>query len=290
MKILGGLFQLVRPLDWSKNSFVLAGLLFSHRWDEAQIFIRTLWVFGAFCMIASCVYVLNDIVDRHRDAHHPTKCHRPIASGLIQIHWALLFGALLCALSLIAALEVSVEAFYFVVGYGLMNVAYTFWLKHVAVLDVFVIATGFVLRILIGTVGIGIPASGWVILCGLSLALFLGFCKRKAELLKLGDAAAKHRAVLGDYSSEGLNQMIAICAACVMMSYSLYTLDDKTIEIHGTRWMIMTTPFVLYGIFRYLHQMYTGSGGGRPARTLSHDPHLVVTVLAWLGTTWFIIG
>lgn len=282
--------KLIRPIDWSKNSFVFAGLLFSHRWTDPLAVERTLEAFIAFCFAASCIYIFNDIIDRNEDARHPLKKNRPIASGTISLGGASILLSLLLILALITASMASWMATSIVGTYIVMNIAYTLRLKHVALLDVFIIATGFVLRILAGTVGVDIAPSKWVILCGLTLSLFLGFCKRYAELRRLGDDAEAHRSVLAHYSKEILEQVISICAACTIMTYSIYTVDESTVAIHGTTWMIATTPFVLYGILRYIYRLHAHEGGGRPVATMAQDPHLVVTVFGWLGTTLWLIA
>jgi len=178
----------------------------------------------------------------------------------------------------------------FLSTYVIMNVAYSFWLKHVVVIDVFIIAAGFMLRILAGTIGVGIHPSRWLLLCGLMVTLFLGFAKRRAELNTLLHGEATHREVLDDYGPVFLDTMIAISAAGVIMSYSLYTLSPDTIRIHATENLIYTVPFVLYGIFRYIYLLHHRSGGGDPSRELARDPHILITMGAWLLVTlWLIV-
>jgi len=287
---LGGVLRLLRPLDWSKNSFVFAGLLFGHRWNEPAKLQASLLAFAAFCAMASAVYVVNDLLDRHRDAHHPTKRHRPIAAGVVAPSWAVALAAGLAAGALWVGHWVSPAALGIIALYAVLNIAYTVRLKQIVLLDVFVIASGFVLRILTGTVGVDIPPSPWILICGLTLALFLGFCKRRAELEAAGEDPGKHRPVLDVYSPRDLEQMIGICAACAIITYSLYTIDDKTAAAHGTPWLMATVPFVIYGILRYIHRLHAGGGGGRPALDVVRDPHLITTIVGWLVVTAWLLA
>jgi 4-hydroxybenzoate polyprenyltransferase len=175
--------------------------------------------------------------------------------------------------------------------YGLMNIAYSLGLKRVVILDVFIIAAGFMLRLLAGTSGVGIPPSQWLLLCGLMLTLFLGFVKRRAELGDETDDKAVQRKVLRDYSTTLLDQLITIAAAGIIMSYSLYTLSAETIEKQGTALLMLTVPFVIYGVFRYLFLLHQYQQGEDPAGEALQDPHLLVTVVLWLATTlWLIAG
>jgi 4-hydroxybenzoate polyprenyltransferase len=174
-------------------------------------------------------------------------------------------------------------------GYALMNLAYSLRLKHVVLLDVFIIAAGFMLRILAGTLGVGIPPSQWLLLCGLMVTLFLGFTKRRAELAALNEGGVAHRKVLAHYSPVLLDKMIGITASGVVMSYSLYTMSPDTIRVHGTANLIYTVPFVLYGVFRYIYLLHKQDGGGDPSRELVRDKHLVLAVLAWgVVTVWLL--
>lgn len=276
------LIRLLRPHQWIKNGFVFVGLLFGHAWSDERRLILALVAFAAFCLTSSAVYVLNDIVDRERDRQHPEKRRRPLAAGTVGIRTALalagacLGGGLALAVTgggvLVAILGV----------YLVMNLAYSHGLKHVVVLDVFIIATGFMLRILAGTVGIGIAPSHWLLLCGLMLTLFLGFAKRRAELNALMQESAGHRRVLEHYTPAMLDQFITIAAGATIIAYSLYTVSAETVAMHGTPWLIASVPFVVYGLLRYLFLLHRRGGGGDPARELLTDPHLIAAFLGWL--------
>lgn len=284
MNLLRNFFKLIRPHQWVKSGFVFVGLLFGHAWQDAALVRDVVVAAVAFSLAASSIYVINDIADRERDREHPQKCHRPLASGAIGIVPALLLGGVCLLLSLLLAGLVSGAVLLIVTSYLLLNVAYSFGLKHVVLLDVFIIATGFMLRILAGTLGVGIAPSHWLMLCGLLLTLFLGFAKRHAELSVLSNDSESHRRVLADYDARLLDVLIGICAACTVVSYSLYTVSPETVLMHGTDRLIYTVPFVLYGIFRYLFLLHRRGGGGDPSAALFQDAHLLLTFAGWFMT------
>ena len=286
------LVRLMRPHQWVKNGFVFVGVVFGHGWEDPELVTGVLVLFAAFCCASSAVYVMNDIADRDADRLHPSKRLRPLAQGDVGAGVA---GALCAALALAGlalAATVSLPALLIVAGYVALNLAYSAGLKHVPILDVFIISGGFMLRILAGTTGLGIPPSKWLLLCGLMLTLFLGFGKRRSELVALtGDAngASGQRASLDGYSRPLLDLLIAVSVGGAAIGYALYTVDADTITMHGTDRLILTLPFVLYGLFRYLQLMYSKGGGGDPAWEMLHDPHLIVATAGWLGATaWFL--
>ncbi len=286
----------MRPHQWIKNGFVFLGLIFGHGWEDAGLMTEVLALFGAFCLVSSAVYVMNDIADRDADRLHPAKRSRPLAQGEIGVSWAVALCVALALAGLALAAAVSLSALLIAAAYVGLNFAYSAGLKHVAILDVFMISGGFMLRILAGTVGVGITPSKWLLLCGLMLTLFLGFGKRRAELLALTDnensnGVAGQRAALEAYSKALLDRLIMVSVAGAAIGYALYTVDAKTIALHGTDRLILTVPFVLYGLFRYLKVVYTKGGGGDPAWELLHDPHLIAATAGWLGATgWVLAG
>ena len=285
------LWRLLRPHQWVKNGFVFVGLLFSAVGSDWGLAGRVLLAAAGFCLLSSSVYVVNDMFDREADRVHPLKRARPLASGAVSSGQALAL-ALVCAiagLALGAAASAGVATV--LLAYLALNLAYSAGLKHVAILDVFMIAAGFMLRILAGTWGVGIVPSHWLLLCGLLLTIFLGFAKRRAELMvSEGDGVngAGRRPVLDDYSPALLDTMMAISAAGVIVSYSLYTVSPDTVALHGTDKLIYTLPFVLYGIFRYIF-LLRRRGGEDPATTLLTDAHMTLTCTAWLGVTLWLI-
>ena len=245
-----------------------------------------------FCLMSSCVYVLNDVLDRKADRAHPLKRGRPLASGTVSLGhaYALAFVCGSAGLALGSMASASVVAI--LLAYFGLNLAYSAGLKNVAILDVFIIAAGFMLRIFAGTWGVNIVPSYWLLLCGLLLTVFLGFAKRRAELMASdgnGGNGASQRAVLCDYSPALLDTMMAISAAGVIISYSLYTVSPDTIALHHTDKLIYTLPFVLYGIFRYIFLLHR-RGGEDPSWTLVTDAHLLITSALWLAVTFWLIS
>lgn len=298
MQHVRDLIRLMRPYQWVKNGFVLVGLLFGHGWSDAAQVVVVVQMLAAFCLASSGVYVMNDIHDREADRAHPGKQHRPVASGAIGVREAATWVVLLCAGALSLAAMVSIAGAAIVAAYIILNVAYSNGLKHVAVLDVFLIAAGFMLRILAGTTGVGIEPSPWLLGCGMMLTLFLGFAKRRAEFATLesdpdgemGANGAVQRPALDGYSIVLLDRLIAISAAGAVIGYAFYSLDSRTIELHGTSNLILTLPFVIYGLFRYLFALYRSGAGADPARDLLRDPHLLGALFGWVIMTWWLIA
>ena len=284
------LLRLMRPHQWVKNAFVFTGLLFGHAWHDVHLVTQVMLAFCAFCLLSSAIYIVNDMVDLEQDRQHPVKRLRPLAAGKIQQSAAIILALLLAVVGLSLAYGASPSVLIILIAYALMNIAYSLWLKHVVILDVFIIATGFMLRILVGTLGVGIPPSQWLLLCGLMVTLFLGFSKRRAEINALSDDKTAHRKVLEHYSPVLLDKMIGITAAGLIMSYSLYTMSPETLRIHGTGNLIYTVPFVMYGVFRYIYLLHHQSRGGDPSRDLVRDPHLFIVVAAWLVATISLIA
>lgn len=284
------LLRLLRPHQWLKNGFVFVGLLFGHAWTDPFRLGQALAAFAAFCLLASAVYVMNDLIDREQDRLHPKKKRRPLAAGTVSVAAAgVLAAVLLLAGGSIAWLWAGSAPWIFL-AYVVLNIAYSFKLKHVVILDVFIIASGFMLRILAGTLGLGIAPSQWLLLCGLMLTLFLGFAKRRAELNALLAESAGHRRVLEHYTAPMLDQFIGIAAAGTVISYALYTVSAETVALHGTRGLIATVPFVLYGMLRYLWRLHTRGGGGDPAQELLSDPHLLAATTGWLLLVLALLG
>ena len=287
------ILSLVRPHQYLKNGFVFLGPLFAHQWDVLTL-SHALMAFLAFCCMASAVYVLNDIVDIEADLAHPVKCQRPLPSRKVSLTAAKgLIGVLFVASILLSQLA-SFWVTLFVAAYFVINIFYSLCLKHVVILDVFLISSGFMLRILVGTIGLGIAPSAWLLLCGLMVTLFLGFAKRRAELLMLESTESANNAltrrVLDDYSPQMLEQFIAVTAACTIIAYGLYTVSPQTVEIHGSNHLIYTLPFVIYGILRYLFLLYRCAKGNDTAKDLVQDRHLILTVIAWVGTTLWVLS
>lgn len=271
----------MRPYQWIKNVFCFAGVVFGLHFDESHLLLLALQCFFTFCMASSSVYVLNDIVDIESDKFHPKKQNRPLASGAISIKEAwLLFGSLVIA-ALISASLINLLTLAIILLYIFINIYYSLSGKHIVLLDVFIITFGFLLRVLSGTTGINIKNSDWLILCVITLTLFLGFAKRRAELLfyeKLN--VHKHvlkRPVLEHYHSKILDIFIAVTACASILSYSLFVVIGK--DIPYTTYTIL---FVIYGIFRYIYLLYSQEGGQDIARDLLKDKHLIITIILWI--------
>jgi len=290
MKILFELFRLKRPQQWVKNGFLFTGLLFGHAFHDGALVWQVIVAALAFSLVSSAIYIINDIADREQDRIHPKKKNRPLASGTVSIKKAVVLSVMLAIIAIALAYSVSEIVLWIIIGYGVMNLAYSFRLKHVVLLDVFIIATGFMLRILAGTSGVGIPPSQWLLLCGLMVTLFLGFAKRRAEIIALTDDKNSHRKVLEHYSPVMLDNMIGVTAAGLIMSYSLYTMSSETIRIQGTPNLVYTVPFIMYGVFRYIYLLHHQSGGGDPSRDLTRDSHILVVVGGWLAATIWLIN
>ena len=287
---LAAWLALLRPHQWIKSGFVFVGLLFGHSWTRPDVVLAACLAAIGFSLAASAVYVFNDLVDRERDREHPKKRLRPLAAGTISVSAAVGLGAGCALLGLFLAWLAAPKVAALIGIYLVLNAGYSGGLKHVAILDVFIISAGFMLRLLAGTEGIGIAASQWLLLCGLMVTLFLGFAKRRAELYALEDGAGSHRKVLDEYDPVLLDKMITVCAAGSIVSYSLYTLSPQTLALHGTDRLMWTVPFVLYGMFRYLFLLHRQGGGSDAASDLLRDRHLLVSVGGWLLTVLWLLG
>lgn len=285
----GPLIALWRPHQWLKNGFVWIGVVFAHRWDMPTLSQVGL-VFAAFCSAASAVYVFNDLHDRESDRQHRAKRLRPLAAGTVGVPLALASAVVLGALAVGFGWFARGHVLTIIVAYVALNIAYTLRLKRIVIIDVFVIAAGFMLRILAGTAGIGIDPSSWLLLCSLMFTLFLGFGKRSAELRQEVSAMTPQREVLSSYSAPLLAQFQSITATCTLLSYAVYTVSAETVEIHGTANLIYTVPVIAYGLFRYIYMIQALDGAGQDtADDLLRDRPLLYSVLAWIAmTTWLL--
>jgi 4-hydroxybenzoate polyprenyltransferase len=290
--MMAALIKLIRPHQYIKNGFVLIGVIFAGQWNQPTLISAAL-TFLAFCAIASAVYVINDILDVEADRQHPTKRNRPLASGKLSMASAKITAAVLLIVAMVLAATVSGIALAIVLTYFVMNLVYSWRLKHVVIMDVFIISAGFMLRILAGTLGIGIAPSEWLLLCGFMVTLFLGFAKRRAELLTaeaIGGDAMLMRRVLDDYNPKMLDIFLGVTAACSILGYGLYAMSAETMQLHGTHALVYTLPFVVYGIFRYLYLLYDKGHGTDTANDLLDDRHMLLTVVCWLMATLGILA
>lgn len=276
------IFVSLRPQQWIKNFILFAPLIFSERLFDSGSFSIVSMGFVLFSLSASGIYMMNDLADAERDRMHPVKSRRPIVSGVLSRGVASTTAVVLILAGGIFAFLLSVSFGWFVLAYILLNIAYSYGLKNVVILDVMTVAFGFVLRVLAGAVIVGVPASEWLIICTLLLSLFLGFSKRRHELAMLETKAVDHRNVLGQYSVGFLDQMIGIVTAATVMSYALYTISNETVQKFGTSHLYYTIPFVLYGIFRYLYLIHKKDEGGNPTLTIITDIPLIINVVLWI--------
>ena len=281
---------LFRPKQWMKNGFVLAPLLFSGRGIDGPSVEAALLAAALFCVLASGIYALNDAYDCESDRAHPQKRLRPIAAGRIARRWGAAVGLALAAGATAAAWVLAPAFGVISLTYLLLNVAYTLRLKTVVIVDVFLIATFFLLRLLAGSTVIGVQASVWLLLCGGLLALYLGFAKRRNELVTLGEGSSDHRDVLKQYDVKFLDQVSAVLLSVTVVSYMMYTLTSETAARVGSESLSYSVVFVLYGVFRYLYLSHR-QGGGDPTETLLTDRPLLVSVALWFFYCgWVIYG
>lgn len=268
----------MRPKQWTKNCLVFAGVVFAHVASNVTDDLRALAAFVIFCGLAGGQYVLNDVVDADADRLHPSKRLRPIASGRVSRNQGAVFGTVVVVLSLAASISLGPWFILNAAGYLGLSVAYSYWLKHVVLVDVIVIAIGFVLRATAGTAAVQVEVSPWLLVVSFFLALFLALAKRRQELVSLTDASA-HRPSLEDYSERLLDQLLMLVGAATLMAYALYTIDSDTGV--SSRWLKATLPFVVFGLFRYLYLIYEKGMGGSPEEVLLTDRPLQLNMALW---------
>lgn len=281
------LIRAMRPIQWSKNSLVFAALLFDRRVFEFDSLWRCLAAALVFCAVSSAIYLINDVRDAEQDRLHPKKRYRPIAANEITSGQALRIAALLLSAGLLTSLLIRPAFSLIIVGYIALMVGYSYGLKRLVIVDVFAIAAGFVFRAAGGAIAISVSASPWLFVCTALGALFIGFGKRRHELVTLEGTAGAHRSNLDDYSIPMLDQIIAIVSAAMLIAYSLYTFDASNVpDSHA---MMFTIPFVAYGLFRYLFLVYRKGEGGSPEILLIKDPGLITCILGWVATSLAIL-
>ena len=292
-KHIPNLIRALRPKQWTKNSIVFAAFFFALGDQQQRIGIDSFWKALStcllFCLLSSTVYLINDIRDIPLDREHPKKKKRPIAAGLVSIPVACATACCLGLLSIVGSLFISTNVTQVFAAYLLLQICYSLFLKHIALVDLFVIAAGFVLRALAGAVAVQAEISPWLLLCTLLLALFLALCKRRHEKVILSDLGTETRTSLGNYDEKLLDQLIAIVSAATVVSYSLYTLWPDTIAKFGTSLLGFTIPFVIFGIFRYLDLVYRHEKGDRPEQILLTDVPLIIDIILY-GATVFVIA
>ncbi len=274
------LFDSLRVRQWTKNLLLFAALIFSGHAFQYPYMVRSALAFILFCLAAGAVYIFNDIIDVRKDREHPVKRLRPFASGRVapSTGWTLI--AVLAAGSVSASFLLDTRFGVVVLGYLLLQAAYTLRLKHIVILDVFVISFGFLLRVYAGALAIQVDVSSWILVCTMLLALFLALSKRRHEIVLLEGRADQHRLILKEYSPYLLDQMIGVVTSATLVAYTVFTLSAETVAKFGPH-LVLTVPFVLYGIFRYLYLVHSKNSGGHPEETLLTDIPLQLGILAY---------
>jgi 4-hydroxybenzoate polyprenyltransferase len=291
---MGALLESLRPRQWTKNLLVLAGLLFSQQFAQPDLLLRAVLGVLAFSLLAGSVYLINDLADIEKDRLHPRKRHRPIASGRLSVARARV--ALVPTLGLAIAISVWLGMGFLMTAllYLALNLTYSYWLKHQVLIDVFVVAIGFVLRAIAG-VQLLLPLSPdtmlspWLLVCTFFGALFLGLAKRRREIENAGDSASAQRGVLDHYSPVVLDGLLIVAASASLMSYSLYTIWPSTVAKFGSEDLLYTVPFVAYGIFRYLHLVHVSEYAEDPSQVLLRDRPIGACVALYLAAVVFIL-
>jgi 4-hydroxybenzoate polyprenyltransferase len=271
----------LRPSQWTKNLLVFAGLIFGQRLMDPDAAATAAAAFVIFCALSGVVYLINDVRDRDADRLHPSKRHRPIASGAVPPATAMATTLVLAAGALAGAFAINLSFGLVAAAYVVLLSVYSMTLKHVVILDVLTLSGGFVLRALGGAVAVGVEFSHWLLLLTLLLALFLALSKRRAELVALADGATAHRRILAEYSPYLLDQMIGVVTSSTLLAYAFYTISAETVQKFGTDRLLWTVPFPLYGIFRYLYLVHQRAGGGNPSETLLEDRPILLCVALW---------
>ncbi|MFT8314698.1 MAG: decaprenyl-phosphate phosphoribosyltransferase [Clostridium sp.] len=270
------IFKLMRPKQWIKNFFVFAAMIFSGKFINTHIFIINIFVFAMFCLVSSCVYILNDLVDVNKDKQHPEKKNRPIASGKVTKLQALIVEIILLILVFTICYKIDSKLLIVFSLYFIINILYSFKLKNIVIIDVMIITFGFVLRVESGSVATNVQLSPWMILCTILISLFMALNKRKSEIITLKDKSGDHRKILDEYSVDLIENMLTIVTPSILIAYCLYTFSSIQ-----SRTMMLTIPFVLYGIFRYQYLMMKRNIGGKPEDVFQKDIPFLLNVILW---------
>lgn len=273
----------MRPKQWTKNSLLFFGLIFSLNLRDPKMIAITVAAFILFCLVSSAIYLVNDLVDLEKDRKHPLKSTRPLASGKLPPAVAVFATFTLLTIAVPLSFATSFQFGIAVASYVVLMLAYSFGLKHIVLIDVFAIAAGFVIRAVAGAVAISVPISPWLYVCTVLGSLLIALGKRRHELILLNDGASRHRRILDEYSPAMLDQMVGIVTATTIMAYSLYTFSAENLPRNNT--MMLTIPFVLYGAFRYLYLIHVKNAGGTPEEMILKDRPLLLDVVLWVVTS-----
>ncbi len=288
MRTVRALFKTMRPKQWTKNAFVFTALVFDRKLFVPDPLLKTVLAFLLFCLASGVVYIINDLADMENDRQHPTKRYRPLAAGELSPRLAAWAAGLFGITALGGALAVDQGLALILAGYLALQLAYSFFLKHLVIIDVMSVAAGFVLRVAAGVVVVQVERfSPWLYVCTTLLALFIAINRRRHELTLLADNAANHRRILNEYSLTFLDEMNSMVTASTVIAYSLYTFSAPNLPANNT--MMLTIPFVLYGLFRYLYLVHVKGEGGAPDELILKDIPLLLTVLLWIVSVVLIL-
>jgi len=280
MTMLKPLFKTLRPKQWPKNLFIFAALVFDVKLFQSDPLLRTVAGFVLFCLLSSTIYIINDLVDIEKDRQHPVKKKRPLASGQLSSKVAIIAALVIGVICVPLSFALETYFGWIAIGYVILMIAYSFFLKNMVIVDVMTIAAGFVLRVVAGVVLVHVERfSPWLYVCTTLLALFIAVGKRRNELTLLKGSANAHRAILNEYSLSFIDEMISIISAATLIAYSLYTFSAENLPQNHT--MMLTTPFVLYGLFRYLYLIHVKGEGGAPEEIVVKDKPLIVSFGLW---------
>jgi 4-hydroxybenzoate polyprenyltransferase len=287
--VLVEILKSMRPYQWTKNLFVFAPLIFSQNILNVPYLFKTVLAFALFCLLSGAVYIWNDLRDIEEDKLHPVKSQRPLASGRLGKTPATAAFVFFSLVGLGCAFLLNLTFFILALAYLLLQIFYSAWLKHVVILDVLLIAAGFLLRVSAGGVVIMVDISEWLLICTFLLALFIALSKRRHELVLLEEDASSHRPILQEYSPYLLDQMISVVTASTVVAYCLYTISEETVAKFGSSRLIYTVPFVLYGIFRYLYLIHKKGEGGSPEFLILKDKPFLAGILLWIASAVIIL-
>jgi len=279
----------LRPKQWIKNLFIFAPLIFSQNVFNWPLLLKTIIALLSFCILSSSLYIFNDLRDLEEDKLHPLKSKRPLASGRLSKPVAILSFIIMGLGGLVLACALNIDFFIVSLIYFLLQTSYSLLLKHVVILDIFVVAAGFLIRVVAGGVAIKVSISSWLLICTTLLALFIAMGKRRHELILLDETATSHRPILREYNPYLLDQMMAVVTASTLVAYCLYTISEETVAKFGTTKLIYTVPFVLYGIFRYLYLIHQKSEGGSPEALIINDLPLLIDTFLWIVSAILIL-
>ncbi|NLB18207.1 MAG: decaprenyl-phosphate phosphoribosyltransferase [Syntrophomonadaceae bacterium] len=283
------IIKLIRVRQWIKNLFVFAPLVFSLNLFNGGLWVNALLMFGAFSLLASAIYVFNDIVDLDKDRLHPAKKKRPLPAGLITVPRAAVVGVFCLAGAIGLSLWLNQGAIVVLLIYALLNLFYSLYGKNIILLDTMIIAIGFVLRVLAGSYAISVAPSSWMLVATFFLALLIGLGKRSNEILVMKEDSSSHRQVLSEYNEPLLQQLFAVASSSTVVSYALYTMDPHVVETFATNNLFFTLPFVVFGVFRYLYLVLRHNRGGDPTELVLRDTTMIVTLLLWFISVVIII-